>query len=125
LFEIKLQEGVRCNHKFGRFLEARKAMNLNMMSKEQGVELRCLLFLHEKPTASTMLSFKDFLSICERKVHFEPFNSYKNNLGNVIFLIRVYGLWLLLVVRKRMQEEVMSTVIFLGIGFKLLSSPGW
>jgi hypothetical protein len=24
-----------------------------------------------------------------------------------------------------MQEEVMSTVIFLGIGFKLLSSPGW
>ncbi len=28
-------------------------------------------------------------------------------------------MWLLLAVRKRMQEEVMSTVIFLGIGFKV------
>jgi hypothetical protein len=46
-------------------------------------------------------------------------------LGNVILKIRVHGLWLLLVVRKRMQEEVMSTVIFLGIGFKLLCSSGW
>lgn len=92
LFEIKLQEGVRYNHKFGRFLQARKAMNLNMMSEERGLEHRCLLFLHEKPSASNMLSFKAFLSICERKVHFEPFNSYKKNLGNVIFLIRVCGL---------------------------------
>jgi len=99
-------------------------MNLSMMSKEQGVEHRCLLFLHEKPTASNILSFKAFLSICERKLHFEPSNSYQKNLGNVFFKIRVYCLWLLLVVRKRMQEEVMSTVIFLGIGFKLLSSSG-
>jgi hypothetical protein len=85
LFEIKLQDGVRYNHKFGRFLEARKAMNLNMMSKEQGVEHKCLLFLHQKPTASNMLSFKAFLSICERKVHFEPSNSYKKIWG-MLFL---------------------------------------
>jgi hypothetical protein len=56
-----------------------------MMSEEQGLEHRCLLFLHEKPSASNMLSFKAFLSICERKVHFEPFNSYKKIWGMLFF----------------------------------------